>query len=257
MKMDPVFLGKGEELVFTLQESPTQMSLMRLRLADGSVERLHPSAQTSEFEATFTPDARHYAFVQTRGNLNLKLVIKDTRQSKENVFDPGSGFVGMRRPSMAPDGSRVIFSIPADSGQQIHSVSDVGQDRKQLTQSGFNSWPAYSPDGKQIAFGANRDGSYKIHVMDADGDNKRLLTRGRCLDARPAWSPDGRQLAFTSNRDANYEIHVMNADGSRLRRVTDNPERDDYATWHPDGKRLAFVAERAGQFDLYLVDVPE
>src|SRR5262245_51175264 len=114
LKMDAVFIKDGAELIYTVQESPTQTSLMRLKVADGSVERLHPQATTAEFEATFTPDDSRYAFVQSRGNLNLKLVIRDTKQNKESVFDPGGGFAGMRRPSFAPDGSRVIFSIPGN-----------------------------------------------------------------------------------------------------------------------------------------------
>ncbi|MBY0527220.1 MAG: DPP IV N-terminal domain-containing protein [Gemmataceae bacterium] len=256
MKMDPVFIKGGEELVYTLQESPTQMSLMRLKLADGSVERLHPQATNNEFEAAFTPDGRYYAFVQSKGNLNLKLVIRDTRQNKDAVFDPGGGFSGMRRPTFAPDGSRIVFSIPGNNGQQIHSVNAQGLDRKELTTSALNSWPAYSADGKYIAFGSNRDGDYDIYVMDAAGGNVRRLTKSPGMDLRPAWSPDGKQIAFTSNRDGNYEIYVMNADGSQPRRVTNNTERDDYATWHPDVKRLAIMAERAGKFDLYLVDVP-
>jgi TolB protein len=255
MKMDPVFIHGGEELVYTVQESATQMRLMRLRLADGTTERLHPQATTNEFEATFTADDRLCAFVQSRGNLSLKLIIRDTKQGRDATFDPGGGFAGMRRPSFAPDGSRLIFSIPANNGQQIHSVNADGQDRKPLTTNAFNSWPAYSPDGKRIAFGSNRDGDYDIYVMNADGSNVRRLTKSPGMDMRPAWSPDGEGLAFVSNRDGNYEIYVMRADGSNVRRVTNHPERDDYPTWHPDGKRLAIVSERGGKFDLYLVDL--
>jgi TolB protein len=256
-KMDPVFIRGGDELVFTVLESPTQLSLMRLKLADGTVERLHPEATTAEFESSFSPDGRYYAFVQSRANLNLKLVIRDTKQNKDSIFDPGGGFAGMRKPSVAPDGSRVIFSIPAATGQTIDSVNLLGQDRKRLTQGGLNNWPAFSPDGKRIAFGSSRDGDFEIYVMDADGGNVLRLTRSPGLDARPAWSPDGKRLAFTSNRDGNYEVYVMNADGSGPRRVTDHPERDDHAAWHPDGRRLAVVSERNGHFDLYLVEVPE
>jgi TolB protein len=256
LKMDPTFIRGGDEIVYTLQETPTQLSLMRLRLADGTVERLHLQATTSEFEVTFTPDGRLYAFVQNRANLNLKLVIRDTKAAKDSVFDPGGGFAGMRHPSIAPDGSRVIFSIATATGQQIASVNDQGQDRKYLTQSALNNWPAYSPDGKQIAFGSSRDGDFEIYTMDADGINVRRLTHSPGIDQRPAWSPDGKRIAFTSNRDGRYQIYVMNADGSAANRIQNNPERDDYAAWHPDGKRLVMVSERDGYFDLYMVELP-
>jgi TolB protein len=254
-KADPVFLRGGDELVFTAHERATQMSLMRLNLASGSVERLHPQAKTTEFEAAFSPDGRYYAFVQSRGNLSLKLVIRDTKENKDVEFDPGGGFAGMHRPSIAPDGSRVVFSIPALGGQQIASVNRQGRDRKHLTQVGLNNWPAYSPDGNLIAFGSSRDGNYEIYVMDADGRHPRRLTRSPGMDVRPAWSPDGKRIAFTSNRDGNYEIYVMNADGSAVRRVTHHPDRDDYPAWHPDGKRLVIVSERGGQSDLYLIPI--
>ena len=228
-----------------------------LKVANGSTERLHPEATTAEFEATFTPDGRSYAFIQSRANLNLKLVIRDTKQGKDAVFDPGGGFASMSRPSIAPDGSRIVFSIPGNNGQQLHSVNAQGQDRKPLTQASLNNWPAFSPDGKHIAFASSRDGDFEIYAMNADGAKVRRLTKSPGLDMRPAWSPDGKQLAFTSNRDGNYEIYVMNADGTNVRRATNHPERDDYAAWHPDGKRLAIVSERSGKFDLYLVDVPK
>ncbi len=253
---DPVFVNGGKEIVFTVLASPTQTSLMRLRLADGALEKLHPDATTSEFEAAFSADGRYYAYVQSRGNLNLKLVIRDTKLQKDAVFDPGGGFAGMRRPSFSPDGSRVFYSIPTAAGQQIASCDNQGQGRVDLTREGLNNWPAVSPDGKTIAFSSSRDGDFEIYLMAADGSNLRRLTRSPGIDCRAGWSPDGKRLAFTSNRDGNYEIYVMNADGSDVRRVTDNPERDDYAAWHPDGRRLVFVGERAGKFDLYLVAVP-
>jgi Tol biopolymer transport system component len=256
MKMDPVFINGGKELVYTLHEKPTQMSLMRLKLADLSFERMHPEAIGSEFEPAFSTDMRYYTFVQNRGNLSLKLVIRDTKANKDAVFDPGGGFAGMRRPCIAPDNSRIVFSIPTPTGQQIASVNIQGQDRKNLTQSsGINNWPAFSPNGKQIAFASSRDGNFEIYTMNADGSNVRRLTKSSGLNARPAWSSDGKRLAFTSNRDGNYEIYMMNADGSRVTRITNHPERDDYAAWHPDGNHLVMVSERKGRFDLYLVAV--
>jgi TolB protein len=256
LKSDPVFVRAGDEIVFTAQDIATQTSLMRLKLADGSVERLHPTALTTEFEPAFSPDGRYSVFVQSRGNLSLKLVIRDTQRNKEAVFDPGGGFAGMRKPTIAPDGSRIVFSIPTPTGQQLASVNMLGQDRKNLTQTGLNNWPAFSPDGRQIAFGSSRDGDFDLYVMNADGSEVRRLTKSPGLDMRPAWSPDGRRIAFTSNRDGHYQIYVMQAHGSGVRRLSNHPERDDYASWHPNGRQLVVVSERNGQSDLYLVDVP-
>src|SRR5262249_31186258 len=147
---DPVFVKNGAEIIYTVLDAPTQTSLMRLKIADGSIEKLHPQANTAEFEPAVTSDGRFFAFVQSRGNLNLKMIIRDAKDNKETVFDPGGGFAGMRRPSFLPDGSRIVISLPGNSGQQIATVNNLGQDKKLLTTTGLNSWPAVSPDGKKI-----------------------------------------------------------------------------------------------------------
>jgi Tol biopolymer transport system component len=230
---------------------------MKLRLADGVQERLHPKAATTEFEPAFSRDGRHCAFVQSRGNLSLRLVISDLAQDKESIFDPGGGFAGMRRPSFAPDASHLVVSLPGGGGQQIVAIGLDGRRGKNLTEGeSLNCWPAYSPDGKQIAFGSNRDGDFELYLMNADGGGLQRLTSSPNRDMRPAWSPDGRRIAFTSARDGNPEIYVMNADGSSPVRLTDNAEQDDFAAWRPDGRQLVVVSERDGKFDLYLLDVP-
>ncbi len=253
-KADPVVLPGGQEIVYTLQETPTLLSLWRLRLNTGQSERLHPEANTNEFEIAFSPDGRYAAFVQNRGNLNLKLVIRDYQEKRDYVYDPGGGFAGMRSPAISPDLSRVLFSIPTPTGQQIAYVNLQGQNRQFLTNTaGINNWPRFSPDGKHIVFSSTRDGDYEIYVMDASGSNIRRLTHSPGMDIRPVWSPDGRYIAFTSNRDGNYEIYVMKVDGSEPRRITNNPGRDDYPWWFPDGRHLVIVSERSGRYDLYLV----
>ncbi len=256
LKMDPVFVDGGAALVYCAQEKSTQLSLMRLNVAAGSVERLHPQAQTSEFEPAFTPDGRYCAFVQSQGNLKLKLVVRDREKANQEAsYSPEGGFAGVRRPSLAPDGRWVAFAQPVEGGQEIASLNQLCQDFRTLTRDGMNAGPAYSPDGRHIAFASSRAGSFDIYLMGADGRDVRRLTKGPRMNIRPVWAPDGRRIAFTSSRDGNYQIYVMNADGTDIRRITRSTERDDYPTWHPDGKRLVFVGERAGKSDLYEIAV--
>ncbi len=256
-KSDPVFVSGGKQLVFTLLETDDRLRLMRMTLSGRKIEPMHKDVTKSEFEPAFSPDGRYYAFVQSRGNLNLALVIRDTLEDKQSEIPPGGGFSGLRSPAITPDARRVLYCYPEEGRQHIFSVNMQAKDKKQLTDSsGVNNWPCISRDGKQVVFGSTRDGNFEIYVMNSDGGNVRRLTESRRQDMRPEFSPDGKQIAFTSSRDGNYEIYLMNVDGSGLRRVTNHRERDDYATWHPDGKRLAVVSERAGRHDLYLYDVP-
>jgi Tol biopolymer transport system component len=257
LKRDPRFVHGGQRVVYSVVESPTLMRLVQLDLASGKITPLYPQAATSQFESSFSPDGRYHAFVEFRGVTNVKLVIRDTRDNRDVVFDPGSDRAHLGNPAIDPSGNRVVFSLPRTVGQQIVSINLQALDRRDLTphNDGIDDWAAFSPDGMQLAFGSSRDGDFEIYAMQADGTATRRLTDSPGVDMRPAWSPDGRQLAFTSMRDGNYEIYSMRADGTALRRVTNHPERDDFAQWHPNGKQLLTISERDGAFDLYLTDV--
>jgi TolB protein len=257
LKRDPRFVDSGRAIVYSAVESPILMRLVKLDVATGRTSTLHPEAATSQFEPTFSPDGRYRAFVEFRGVTNVKLLIRDTRENRDSLFDPGSDRAHLGNPAIDAHSARVIFSLPRTVGQQLVSVDLQGHDLKYLTSQseGIDDWPAPSPDGHSLAFGSSRDGDFEIYAAKADGTAPRRLTTSPGLDIRPAWSPDGRHLAFTSMRDGNYEIYVIGADGSGLRRFTNHPERDDFAQWHPDGKHLLTISERAGAFDLYLWDV--
>ncbi len=258
LKTDPVYVPQSEAISYAVLESPTLLALMRLDLAAGTSTRMHQDAKASEFELAWSRDGRHYAYVQSRGNLNLKLVIHDTQEKKDTTYDPGGGFSGMHSPTFSTDGTRVLFSIPAAGGQQIASCNLAGQDRQTLTQTpGLSNWPGYSPDGQRIVFGSSRDGDFEIYTTLPNGSDARRLTTSPGRDCRPSYSPDGRQIAFTSTRNGNPEIYVMDTDGTRPRNVTQHAESDDYAAWHPDGRHVVAVSQREGRYDLYLWDVPE
>jgi TolB protein len=255
-KLAPVFVNGGQEVVYAVHEAPNLVAIKRRRLADGYEVRLHPGVTAHQFDPAFSPDGRYHCFTMSATSPQMVLVIQDTREKTEFTFRPREARAVVRSPSIAPDGSRVVFSLSDISGHQIASVDLQGQNLKLLTEStGLNSSPAFSPDGRQIAFASSRDGKFEIHIMNADGNQVRRLTKTPGLSARPAWSPDGHRIAFTGNRDGRYAINVMNADGSGLRRVTPHSDNDDYASWHPNGKQLLTVSERRGRFDLYLLDL--
>ena len=257
LKFAPVFVGT-REVVFAVHDVPNLVALKRLKLQEGTQERLHQALTAHQYDPVFSADGRYHCFALSSTSPQLVLVIQDLKEKTEATFRPRDARAVVRGPTISPNGQRVAFSLSDVGGHRIASVNLQGQDLKTLTSSaGMNVSPAYSPDGKQIAFSSSRDGDLEIYVMDADGGNVRRLTTSPGLDTRPAWSPDGKRIAFTSNRDGHYQIYVMNADGSGQRRVSNHLGRDDYAAWHPDGKKLLTVSEKDGKSDLYLIDVPE
>jgi TolB protein len=253
LKLAPVFIERGDEVAFATHEIPNLVSIVRLKVNDGSRRRVHAAVVNHQFDPAFSRDGRLHAYARSANAPQMVLVIQETIEKKESVYKPRESRATARNPSIAPDGSRVVFALSDIGGHQIASVNAQAQDLKRLTSAaGMNAWPAYSPDGRRIAFGSSRSGDFEIYVMNADGSDQRRLTHSPGLDARPAWSADGTKIAFSSNRDGNYEIYVMNSDGSNPRNATLHPARDDHAAWHPDGRRLLFVSDRDGGSDLYL-----
>ncbi|MBC8351715.1 MAG: PD40 domain-containing protein [Planctomycetes bacterium] len=254
-KMDPVFVANGAEIVYAAQVSFSQISLMRLDVAERTIEPFNSGAPTSELCATFSRDEKTRAFIRNNANLHVLLVIQDMESGSTVEHNPGGGFAGVRCISMAPDGSRLLYAFPETEGdQQIFSLSADGKTKMAITKGGgVDGSPRFSPDGRWIAFASTRDGNFDIFTMTSAGEQLYRLTEHQGYDTRPAWSPDGKRLAFTSLRDGNYDIYVVDIDGTNLRRITDHPERDDFSWWHPNGKQLVVVSEREGKQDLYLI----
>jgi TolB protein len=257
LKLAPTFLSGGREIAFSVHDLPSRVTLMNLRLADGTETRMLPDTELHQFDAEISRDGRYLVFARSATSPQLTLVIKDTRENTEAEYRPREARAAVRSPCIAPDATRVVFGQSAPGGQQIVSVDMKASNLKPLTEAaGINTHPDFSPDGRAIAFSSSRDGDFEIYVMQADGAHVRRLTESPGLDMHPAWSPDGRRIAFTTRRDGNYEVYLMNADGTGARNLTRHPERDDFAAWHPDGGHVVTVSERNGEYDLYLFDVP-
>ena len=239
----------AETLVFCEQVNPRQLALMQVSLKDETVSRVHPDFRTNEFEPTYSPDGKTYAFLQNMGNLNLRLVIKDRATNTESSFQKG-GFSGMRSPCFTADSREVLYSYPEGGRQPIWICDLKCSNRRKLTDStGINNWPTVTPDGKTVVFSSTRDGNYELYACDLKGENVRRLTDEPRQDIRPRISPDGTTIAFTSNRDGDYEIYTLPLTGGPATRVTNQPERDDYPAWTTAGE-IVYVEELRGRFDI-------
>src|SRR5262249_34294793 len=151
LKSAPAFVSR-QEIVFAVHDSPNLVALKRLKVKEGTQEKVHPSVTAHQFDPAYSADGRYHCYAMSSNSPQMVLVIQDTKEKTEAVFRPRDARATARFPSISPDGKRVVFSVSDIGGQQIASVDMKGQDLKLLTSStGTNTAPAYSPDGKRIA----------------------------------------------------------------------------------------------------------
>ena len=149
----------------------------------------------------------------------------------------------------SPDGNRIAFDYPDETGMHIATIAADGSDRRALTAApGIQEGPKWSPDGELIAYNAfpfDQDPfTISIWVMNSDGSQPRQLTEG-ALDVEPVFSPDGTQIAFgrivgDSPAGQLEAIYVMNADGTGLREVVSARPALEHPDWSPDGHTITF-----------------
>lgn len=254
LKRDLVVAPGGGSLLLTVQHEPSLLRLERWRLAEQRWDVLHPDATKSEFEPALSRDGQLLAYVQSRGNLSLAVMIENLATGAKADVPPVGGFCGYSSPAISPDGQTIAYSFPDAGRQRILGVRPDAKGTQVLVDSlGVNNWPDFSPDGRWLAFGSSRDGNFELYRQDLRTGSVEPLTDSPGIDARPRFSPDGSRLAFVSHRDGNAEIYILTLADRALRRVTQHPERDDFPAWHPDGRQLYFIGERDGRFDVYLV----
>lgn len=173
--------------------------------------------------------------------------------------------------TIAPDGSRIVFTSDRDGDLEIYTMKLDGSDVQRLTNApGYDGGPFFSPDSKTIVYRAFhptdvkeladgkallndhlvRPSTLDIMVMNADGSNPRVVVSNKAANFGPFMHPDGRRIIFASNtadpRGRNFDLFIVNVDGTGLERVTFNDTFDGFPMFSADGRQLVFASNRGG-----------
>ena len=176
--------------------------------------------------------------------------------------------------TIAPDGSRIVFTSTTGGDLDIYSMDPDGQNVRQLTDEvGYDGGAFYSPDASKIVYRARypedeaeltdyrrlltanlvRPGVLDIYVMHADGSNKRRLTDNGAANFAPFFHPSGEKIIFSSNvhdpDSRNFDLFLINIDGTGLEQVTFSEEFESFPMFTPDGGHLVFASNRNGSHD--------
>ena len=196
----------------------------------GSLERLD-----GMLDLSWTPDRKllHSAIVDHA----VTTWKTDPRTGKQQQLTSSSSF--NHRPSTTQDGRFLVFESNRSGSPEIWRSNAGGEDARQLTSNGENSWPHVSPDGHWIAF-RKRDGF--LWRMTIDGTDEMRLTEQPARS--PRFSPDGKYIACVyDTADERQRIAVLSVAGGPPLKVFDAPVSANFnlgVRWTPDAKAVTY-----------------
>jgi dipeptidyl aminopeptidase/acylaminoacyl peptidase len=123
-------------------------------------------------------------------------------------FEDLRQIVSVAAPSIAPDGSRIVY---------VRSRIDWKNDRRDS----------------------------ELVLVDCKTGAQRVLTRDRIGAAAPHWAPDGSAIAYLASpeRGKPAQLYVLPMNGGDSLKVTDAPDGVTSYAWRPDSHAFAYVAQ--------------
>lgn len=185
-------------------------------------------------------------------------------------------------PSVAPDGSRVSFTVTTVDVEEDRYVRVVwmadSEGARPFTSGPGDSAARFSPDGRHLAFLRVVDGVPQLAVLAVNGGEARVLTEfGAGVAGEPVWSPDSSTVAVVGidwaegwedltdeerarrprvitrrdyrgdgvgwTHDRHRRVYLVAADGSEVRRLTGGDRDESLPAWSPDASRLAYAID--------------
>ena len=218
----------GDENVFAFRAawaSPTEF----LYVSDGKIRRRSTAGlplQTIEFTATMpvTLAASQY-----------------TRRSRDFTSTAPRKTLGIVRPVISPDGSRIAFAAVGD----IYVMPTNGGAATNLTKdTALDTDPSWSPDGKSLVYSSDKDSTHlQLWIRDVDGGQVRKVTNLTTQPQGASFSPDGKRLVFF-NVDGMWrvaEMSILDLDSGKVMKIHDSLPQPGTPTWSPDGRRIALA----------------
>jgi Tol biopolymer transport system component len=188
-----------------------------------------------DFAPAWFADGAALAFVSDRGG----------RRDVWQVGQFGGGATLLAEnaeyPALSPDGTRMAFSRPDDSGELRIWVAplDRPESARMLTTADYGLWDhvgaAWSPDSKSISYFSFSC----LWVVSANGGIPRRVTEEGWNGSDTAWSSDGRYIYFDCYEEGTLAIWRVPADGGAPQRMTEGTGSESEPSVCRDGSRFA------------------
>jgi Tol biopolymer transport system component/imidazolonepropionase-like amidohydrolase len=146
--------------------------------------------------------------------------------------------LGMVRPVISPDGTRVAFAAVGDIW-----VMPIGGAAENLTKDRYlDTDPAWSPDGTKLVYSSDKGGQLlQLWIRDLASGQERQLTKLTTQPQGATWSNDGTRIAFfdVDGMWRRAPVSVVDVASGQVTRIHDSLFSPGTPTWSPDGARVA------------------
>ena len=163
LKSAPVFVSR-QEVVFSVHDSPNLVALKRLKVKDGTQEKVHPSVTAHQFDPAYSPDGKRIAFSSSRdGDFEIYVMDADGGNVRRLTKSPGLD----TRPAWSPNGKRIAFTSNRYGNYEIYIMDADGSHQRRVTDNpGKDDYATWHPDGKRLLIVSERGGKYDLYLID-------------------------------------------------------------------------------------------
>ena len=222
-------------------------SLVTVPSTGGPIKRVMPGRGTYQVVSKWNRDGDRLSFAEVTEGSTVRGAVVSVSTGKVTALVPGEKLPSFG--TWSPDGSRIVYERVDGSKSTIWVCDSAGNNKRQLTDEGFESFPdinltdVWSPDGKEVLYESRRTGTADLWIAPVDGGKPRQLTHDVRNDQSGSWSSDGKWIAFISDRGKQRDIWVVPSAGGQEQRVTDTPaEEGGIPHFRPGTAELTFVA---------------
>jgi len=148
--------------------------------------------------------------------------------------------LGIVRPVISPDGSKVAFAALGD----IYVMPIGGRPENITTDRALDTDPAWSPDGSQLVYSSDKNSEHlQLWIRDMRTGQSRQVTHLTTQPQGATWSPDGKRIAFfnVTGMWRVAEMSVLDVATGQVTKVHETLAQPGTPTWSPDGTRLALA----------------
>ncbi len=248
--LEPAWSPVGDSIVSMFRQSrAAKYALWVIESSGQNSKRVMPQEPLDEYYPRWSPDGKWLGFYRTGvydGSPSEYGYGRFSLTDFNNVYEQPETLSITDALEWSPDSKEVAFAGFNGTAWNIYSLAPNGTGLQRLTDSSYDSSPAWSPDGSQLVFYSERDTQQNwngsIYRLDLRSRNITRITGVLNRTVRVEWSPNGRKIALVAY---NYppdrtDLYLMSANGSNLGMIS--TDVGELISWSPDGRFFAFTA---------------